>query len=368
MSEWASKKQNILDGHVHMGSIAEEASMLRILEATGAKKMNLLSIQNPSQGTGLPQSFLMKARHPRLFYISAGLNHADKLSGGRVSVPPLEQQVDTFVSLGCDGIKMIDKPTFRRMMNIPVTDPYYAAYWARVEELGLPIVWHVNDPEEFWDPVKLPAWARELNWGYGPDDVTKEALYAEVDAVLARHPKLRVTFPHFYFLSADLSRARRFLDEHPTVSLDLAPGIEMLYNLSHDPQTSREFFIEYADRIVFGTDLFSSLTVEQGIYRAGIVFRWLETEDTFRLPAGTDFLLGKPEDGIIRGMALPDDVLEKIYRANFVRLAGAEPRPLNIGQAIETCQSLAALAEALTGKPAAETEAAQVAKTLAELS
>jgi predicted TIM-barrel fold metal-dependent hydrolase len=367
MSEWDSRLRGIVDGHVHMGSMADEKSMLAIRAAAGIEKMNLVSIQEPEAAAGLPESLYMKARYPKLFYVFAGLNHAEKLSGGHAKTPRLVEQVEGFVKLGCDGLKMIEgKPTSRQHMDIPVTDAYFADYWARVEELGLPIVWHVNDPEEFWDPARIPGWAREQKWGYGPSDIQKEELYAEVDEVLGRHPNLKIIFAHFYFLSADLVRARRFLDQHLTVHFDLAPGIEMLYNLSRDPEASRAFFVEYADRIVFGTDLFSGLSVEQGRIRAGLVFRWLESEDTFRVPEGADFLLGPPEDGLIRGMSLPGDVLTKIYHDNFVRLVGPEPRMLNIEQAIEECGRLAAVAEALSGNPAAETEAARVARSLAQ--
>ena len=366
MSEWKSRMTGILDGHVHMGSTAEETSMLKVREATGIEKLTLVSIQNPETGSGLPQSLYMKARHPGHFFVFAGLNHAEVRSDGRVKTLPLTQQVDALVELGCDGIKMIEgKPTSRQRMDIPVTDAYFADYWARAEELRIPIVWHVNDPEEFWDPDKIPGWAKERNWGYGPDDVQKEQLYAEVDDVLARYPNLNIIFAHFYFLSADLPRAKRFLDAHPSVQFDLAPGVEMLYNMSRDPDTSRAFFTEYADRIVFGTDLFSNLTEDQGRFRAGIVFRWLESGDTFRVPEGADFLLGPSEDGIIRGMSLPDDVLTKIYHDNYARLVAPEPRPLNVGKAIETCEGLAATAQTLSGKPAAETEAARVAESLA---
>jgi len=368
MTEWSSSITQIVDGHVHMGSIGDESAMLAIREATGIAKMALVSIQNPEAGAGLPQSLYMKARHPERFFVFAGLNHAQQLSGGRVRAPRLVEQVEIFAQIGCDGIKMIEgKPTSRQRMDIPVTDPYFADYWANVEERGIPIVWHVNDPEEFWDPDRIPGWARERNWGYGPGDVQKEQLYAEVDEVLTRHPKLDIIFAHFYFLSADLARARRFLDAHPSVHFDLAPGIEMLYNLSHDPDTSREFFMDYADRIVFGTDLASRLTVEQGRIRAGLVFRWLESDDTFRVPAAADFLLGPPEDGLIRGMSLPTEVLTKIYRDNWTRLVGSEPQALNVERAVETCERLAAMAEALSGKPAAETEAALVTKRLAHV-
>ncbi|MFC1716746.1 amidohydrolase family protein [Candidatus Poribacteria bacterium] len=366
MNEWKSKMKGIIDCHVHMGGIADEASMLKIREATGIEKIALVSIQNPAAGAGLPQSLYMKSQYPKSFFVFAGLNHAQKLSEGRVETPSLVEQVDGFVKMGCDGIKMIEgKPTSRQRMDIPVTDPYFADYWACVEELGMPIIWHVNDPEEFWDPAKLPGWARERNWGYGPDDVKKEQLYDEVDEVLARNPNLKIIFAHFYFLSADLPRAGRFFDGHPTISFDLAPGIEMLYNLSRDPDTSREFFIKYAERIVFGSDLASRLSVEEGRIRAGLVFRWLESDDTFRVPEEADFLLGPPEDGLIRGLSLPEDVLTNIYRDNFARLAGMEPRALDIEKAVEECERLNAIAAALSSEPVGETEAALVAKKLA---
>lgn len=367
MSEWSSRIKGITDNHVHMGNMAQERAMLAIRDATGIEKMGLVSIQNAEKGEGLAGSLYMKARHPELFYVFAGINHAGRLSGGRVRTSPLPEQVDLIKAMGCDGIKMVEgKPTSRQRMNIPVTDAYFADYWARVEEVGLPLVWHVNDPEEFWEPSKLPKWAQALNWGYGPQDVQKEELYAEVAEVLTRHPKLVVMFPHFYFLSADLPRAGRFMEEHPNVYLDLAPGIEMLYNISRDPQAGREFFTKYANRIVYGTDLSSNQTVDEGRYRAGIVFRWLESEDTFRIPEGVDFLLGKPDDGVIRGMALPEDTLLQIYGRNYARLAGARPKPLDVGVCIEACERMASIAHAMSGVAAEETEAARVAKVLAQ--
>jgi len=208
MSEWSSKFcGSITDGHVHMGPISSEGRILAIREACGIDKIGLVSIQDPRTGMGLPQSLYMKAKHPDVFYVFAGLNHGAKLSDGKVVTRSLSDQLDDFVGMGCDGIKMIEgKPTSRQIMDIPVTDGYFADYWAHVEELGLPIVWHVNDPEEFWKPETLPAWARERNWGYGPDDVQKETLYAEVDEVLEKHPDLSIIFAHFYFLSADPGR------------------------------------------------------------------------------------------------------------------------------------------------------------------
>jgi hypothetical protein len=348
-----------------MGPIGEAPVLLDIRQAAGSERMALVSIQDERSGSGLPQSLYMKHGRPDTFYVFAGLNHAARLSGGRVRTPALPDQVDEYVAAGCEGLKMIEgKPTSRQKLNVPVTDAYYADYWAHVEALGLPIVWHVADPEEFWDAKRLPAWARDRGWGYGPDDVTKEQLYAEVDAVLARYPQLKIIFAHFYFLSADLSRARRFLDAHPAVRFDLTPGVEMLYNLSRNPDTSRDFFITYADRIIFGTDIASRNTVDEGRVRAGLVYRWLETEDTFRVPTEADFLLGQPDDGVIRGMALPDDVLERIYRTNFMQLVGGAPRELNVARAVSLCTRIGAIAQGMSGTPAEDSEAIRIARYL----
>lgn len=368
MDNWTSKMNQIIDAHIHMGEIATEPLIMDIVAATGVEKVGLVSIQDPQTGMGLPQSLYMKAKHPEVFYVFAGLNHAKKLSDGKARTRSLAEQVDDFVDMGCDGIKMIEgKPTARQVMDVPVDSDYFADYWANVEAQGLPITWHVNDPEEFWQPELLPTWAQEKGWGYGPDDVTKEQMYAEVDNVLARHPNLRIIFAHFYFLSADLPRAGRFLDAHPYVHLDLTPGIEMLYNMSHDVDATRDFFLKYADRIIYGSDISSRNTVDEAIVRAGIVYRWLESDDTFRVPDTVDMLLGKPEDGVIRGMALPEDVLQRIYHDNYARLAGAEPKQLDVGQAISLCTQLAAIAQVMSGTPAEDSGPIQVAHALEQL-
>ena len=63
-------------------------------------------------------------------------------------------------------------------------------------------------------------------------------------------------------------------------------------------------------------------------------------------------------------MSLPDDVLARIYHGNFCRLAGDEPCALNLDRALEECDRVVAIASAFSGTPAAETEAARVAKSL----
>ena len=143
--------------------------------------------------------------------------------------------------------------------------------------------------------------------------------------MLARHPHLRVLLAHFFFLSFDLPRAARVLDEHPHAGFDLAMGIEYLIALSQDPEKTREFFLRYADHIYYGTDLSTSWSLPRAEEWAGLIRRFLETDDVWDLP---DWFRGEPRT--VRGIALPGAALEQIYHANFEAFAGARPKAIDL--------------------------------------
>lgn len=364
-----SGKEWRVDAHVHLWELGEAEQLTRIAAAVGCERMGIACIPERAIVNANPAAWVAKAAYPNRFYVFGGLDHSAFWSGGRVTTPPLAEQVDLLRSIGCDGIKMLEnKPATRKQLDIPVDSDYFAAYFARVEETGVPLVWHVADPEEFWDLKLAPKWAAARGWVYDETYVKKEQLYAEVERVLARHPRLKVSFAHFFFLSADLPRASGLLDRFPGVCLDLAPGIELLYNMSKNVPASRAFFIKYAERIVYGTDIFSRHTLEEARTRAGIVTRWLETDEEYRVPPGADFLLGPPEDGVMRGLHLPAEVTAKICRGNFERLVGKAPSPLDRQLARRESERLARAVETLTGEKAASNHAGKAAARLAHAS
>ena len=331
----------MIDSHVHLRNLRDIENLEAIRGHIGFERMNIVCLFSRDGVNNNPSAFVAKDRYPDSFYFFGGLDHSEHFTGGRIKTPSLPEQVDRLMEIGADGIKMLEnKPTHRRILDIPVDGPYFEEHYAHLEATGIPVVWHVCDPEEFWNPETTPSWAKARGWGYDETFTPKEQLYGEVENVLKRHPRLRIIFAHFLFLSADLPRAASWLDRFPNVHLDLSPGIEFLYNLSKDVAATREFFIKYSDRIIFGTDVSSNHTLEESSIRSGIVTRWLETEDEYSIPPGADFVLGPPEDGIMRGLLLPEDVLGKIYRSNFVWLAGCESKPLNREFAIEECKRI----------------------------
>jgi len=80
--------------------------------------------------------------------------------------------------------------------------------------------------------------------------------------------------------------------------------------LGRQPKRTRELFLKYPDRVMFGTDN----QITDTLYRN--IFRWLETSDEY-----FDYW-GAPSEGRFKiyGLGLPDDVLKKIYHENAERL------------------------------------------------
>jgi len=208
---------------------------------------------------------------------------------------------------------------------------------------------HVNDPEEFWDAEDVPGWAVDRGWFYGDGSyINNESQYTEIFNVLAKNPDLKVIFAHFFFMSAQQARLADLLDRYPNLYIDLTPGIEMYHNFSKNIQQTRDFFIKYQDRILFGTDIGAKALLvnpDEGIdfgeshQRVFLIRNFLENEGEFFLNPESGFLFGDPEFPFL-GLGLPEGVLEKIYYRNFERFVGVEPRPVNPGNVVEMCNQL----------------------------
>jgi predicted TIM-barrel fold metal-dependent hydrolase len=341
----------VVDCHVHFWDYRTEGNMIGIKDACRFDRINALSIYDRAKVNQNPECMYLKAKHPESFYAFGALDYSAIFSGLKRADPSLTKQVDDMIEMGLDGVKMVEgKPTERKTIPIRFDDDFYRDYFAHLESRGFPLLFHVNDPEEFWDPQKAPGWAKEQGWFYDSTYPTKEQLYDEVERVLERCPGLKVIFAHFYFVSGDVEMASGFLDRNKSACLDLTPGIEMFYNFTARRDEWREFFIRYQDRIVYGTDIGGGQTIAEATSRAWIVRNFLETDEEFLVPKESDSLLGGPEIPF-RGLDLPKAALEKIYAGNFERLAGPKPRKLDLDKALAECKRIAKIASGNGVKP-----------------
>jgi predicted TIM-barrel fold metal-dependent hydrolase len=170
-----------------------------------------------------------------------------------------------------------------------------------MEQIGLPgASVHISQPYPTrWceDPVKF--WEAQHAW----------------IRVLDRHPKLVVVNAHmldFFNSNEQLDHLSYMLETYPNLNVDLAARFQQFHRMDRDKL--RAFLIKYADRILYGSDI---TNVKAGA-AADIAERYhkcFQLSETDKVVEGGFF--GKTPT---KGMALPREVLEKIYYRNAVRI------------------------------------------------
>ena len=142
---------------------------------------------------------------------------------------------------------------------------------------------------------------------------------------MERHPRLRILFPHFFFLSCQLKRLAKILDSYPNVWIDLTPGIELYYNLSAQGDTARQFIDRYQNRIIYGTDMGARvlirkedvpLSIEECRSRVKLIRDFLETKGDYLLTEDGYYVVER-DPVIMHGLGLSEEVLNKIYHRIF---------------------------------------------------
>jgi predicted TIM-barrel fold metal-dependent hydrolase len=199
-----------------------------------------------------------------------------------------------------------------------IDDPMFEPTFAKMEEIGMvgasihvaqpcPTKW-CEDPVRFWQAQN--AWER----------------------VLDRHPKLVVVNAHMldHFNSDEqLDYLAYVLETYPNLHVDLAARFQQFHRIDRDKL--RAFIIKYDDRILYGTDIGGQPKAgqyEQVAERYHRTFQLLETD---RIIQGGFF--GETQT---KGLALPEDVLKKIYYQNAVRLyPRAKDVLIQLGYAID---------------------------------
>lgn len=311
-----SKQQKIIDAHVHVfgNGLQGVHDMLAFEQEQGYAACNFLSCECMGDAAQNALGIYLKLVAPAN-YAFGGLTYRCDMD--------FAQELDALWEIGFDGMKMVeDKPSVRKELGVPFNDPRYDAFYAKLEQMQIPLLAHVADPEECWDREKIPDWCYDAGYYYGDGTYPeKETIYAEVEDVLSRFPRLRVYFAHFFFMSADLERLDSILERYPNVGLDIVSGTEMYWNFAERPEDWRRFFLKYQNRILYGTDN-SNLYQEEEIRNARITGRLQQ-----------EFL---SSNGIVhawehhtQGIHLPEPVQDKIYSGNFLCLTGGNPRPID---------------------------------------
>jgi predicted TIM-barrel fold metal-dependent hydrolase len=135
-------------------------------------------------------------------------------------------------------------------------------------------------------------------------------------SLVKRHAGTTFIGAHVGCYSENLGWVSQMLDDCPNYVVDISARIS---ELGRQPYSSRRFFTQYADRILFGLDM----GPEVDAYR--LYYRFLETDDEY-FNYGLSDVPGQGRWSIY-GLNLPDDILEKVYFRNAERVLHLEARP-----------------------------------------
>jgi predicted TIM-barrel fold metal-dependent hydrolase len=189
------------------------------------------------------------------------------------------------------------------------------------------LIAHLADPDQGWealDPAK-PAYsyfAHNSPWYMytKPNAPSKEEILQSRDRILARNPKLRMVGAHLGSMEADFQQLDRDLDRYPNFAVDTAFRVQ--YMASQPREAMIAFIIKHQNQLLYGTDnsFYQTSKVPQ------TVSQWEETYARDWRFFSTDDVLDF-NGGKVRGLALPDPVLRKLYHDNAVRwFPGVVPR------------------------------------------
>ena len=194
-----------------------------------------------------------------------------------------------------------------------IDDERFAPIFEACGQLGLPVMFHTADPSAFFAPIdafneRYEELAAHPDWGFSTSAVSKQELLEQRNRVIAGHPNTTFVGAHCAESAEDLAYLAALLDRLPNLQIDISARTP---ELGRQPYSARAFFLKYADRILFGTDLLP----DREMYR--LYFRFLETADEyFEYPSHAS----RQGRWNIYGIFLPEEVLSKVYRENALRL------------------------------------------------
>lgn len=301
-----------IDVHNHQRDVSP-ARMDQLIRDMDSLNLRILinSPVNGGQGKAGATLQAMRARDPQRFAVMTNINFNGLDDPGYSA--RAAAQVEADIRAGAIGLKVWKN--FGMMMEdskgrVPVDDPRFDPVWEVCAQHKVPVMIHTADPwglfqpmdkhNERWLELKIQARRNQSQAKY-----TWEQLIEEQHRLFARHPRTTFINAHLGWLGHDLGRLGELLDRLPNVYVEIGA---ITSELGRQPRSAHRFFVKYQDRVLFGKDAYN-------VNEYHVYFRLLETDDEYFDPIRKYHGIWK-----LYGLALPDDVLKKLYYQNALRI------------------------------------------------
>ncbi len=315
----------VIDAHNHLtepfGGGWDKKPVAELLDLLDEANVTLYVDLDGGWGEDILHKHLdhFKNAAPEKFQIFGGVDWSQWKAQGDLFPEWAAKRLRIQKERGAEGLK-IWKPFGLHVkdhndMLVRVDDERLSPIWETAAELGFPVLIHVADPVAFFDPIdetneRWEEIGAHPDWAFtSPPFPSFMEIMNGFFNLVKRHSNTTFIGAHVGCYGENLSWVGGMLDACPNYYIDISGR---LGELGRQPYTARKFFIQYQDRILFGSDMSPDLDA----YR--LYYRFLETDDEY-FNYNTSEVPGQGR-WYVHGMYLPDDVLKKIYRENAMRV------------------------------------------------
>lgn len=222
---------------------------------------------------------------------------------------------------GCRGIKLWKDISLYK--KIRMDDCRLNVIYETAAYLNIPVLMHIADSVAFFKKVdryneRYEELIENPDWQFY--DRTKYFDFYELikmqENVIKAHPNTKFIVAHVGSYSENLGWVSNQLKKYKNMYVDISARIS---ELGRVPYSSRKFFNEFKDRILFGSDV-TPFSIETYFP----MFRFLETDDEYFNYCEDE----KPNQGrfYIYGINLNDDILKNVYYKNACKLMGIDEK------------------------------------------
>jgi len=223
--------------------------------------------------------------------------------------------LDEFLEAGIEMVKLWSAPRGRDR-GLVVDAPWRIEGVKRARAAGIRTVMvHVGDPDIWW----LHTYKDTAKFG------TKADQYPPFRKMLEMFPDLNWIAAHMGGNPEHADELEAMLDQYPHLNYDTSATKWQVREVSANREAIRSLMIRKPDRFLFGSDLVTRHRLDHCHYDSRYwCHRTLwESNWTGRSPiADGDYKLatGREDTPELLGLALPADVLRKVYRENALRV------------------------------------------------
>ncbi|MBI9062737.1 MAG: amidohydrolase family protein [Marinilabiliaceae bacterium] len=315
-----------IDGHVHYYTTDPI-----FIEYARQRNMRYISINVDFKDAGWPekeeqlaisQYFIKEA--PDVFAFIGAVPMCDPYSS--ICMSGVSAYIQHVLKIGAIGVKiwknvgmklrtenrllMIDHPEFKGLLDF-------------LEDKKIPLLGHFGEPKNCWLPLeemtvnsdikyftKNPDYHMYLH----PELPGYEAQIEARDNMLRQHPDLPFVGAHLASCEWSVDEIAARLDSYPNMMVDLAERVcHLQHQCIENYDKVRQFMIDFQDRLIYASDIIHFTDETYGEQIEEVKHRW---ESQWHFFTQGDLQTTWQVNGEFRGLALPKEVIDKIYFHN----------------------------------------------------